>query len=428
MPTRRASDSSEGDRLFETAIDQFEAAADLIELPDPIRKVLRSPKNEIIVSFPVHMDSGELRMFRGYRVQHSDILGPFKGGLRFSPEVELGEVKALAMWMTWKTSLSNVPFGGAKGGLAVDPRTLSTAELERVVRRFTHALGANIGPEYDIPAPDIGSNSQAMVWMMDTYQHTHGTIDRQNVKRVVTGKTIETGGSVGRDKATGQGMAFVLAHHYDRINQDIRGRTAAVQGFGNVGEHAARAMARMGVTMTHVADHTGATMHEGGIDPEALWRHTSEAGGVAGFPGGTDIDVEDFFQADVDVLVPAAIENQITAERAPKVKASVVLEGANGPTSTDGEQILIDRGVEILPDVLANAGGVIVSYFEWLQNKMSNRWQLSQVDDELRRYLWEAADAVEHEKKHLACSRREAAYAVALRRISTVHDQRGFWP
>ncbi len=428
MPTRRSADSTDGEKLFETAVEQFDAAAELIGLPDNIRQILRSPKNEIIVNFPVELDDGELRVFRGYRVQHSDILGPYKGGLRFSPHVELDEVKALAMWMTWKTSLSNVPFGGAKGGIAFNPRNHSIGEIERIVRRFTHALGSNIGPEHDIPAPDIGSNAQAMVWMMDTYLNSGGNGDRQNTRRVVTGKTIETGGSVGRDKATGQGAAFVLAHHLEQVNRDPRGTTVAIQGFGNVGEHCARAMTHMGIRLTHVADHTGAITNDNGFDPEALWRHTSEAGGVGGYEYAEAIDVEEFFQAEVDILVPAAIENQITAARAPKIKASVVVEGANGPTSVEGEQILIDRGVEILPDVLANAGGVIVSYFEWLQNKMSARWQLNQVDDELRRYLWEAADGIEEEKKRLACTRREAAYAVALNRIGTVFEQRGIWP
>ena len=428
MPTRRSTDSSAGDRLFETAVEQFDSAADLIGLPDRVRTILRSPKNEIIVSFPVEMDDGELQMFRGYRVQHSDILGPYKGGLRFTPQVELGEVKALAMWMTWKTSLANVPFGGAKGGIAFDPRQHSVAEIERIIRRFTHALGSNIGPEHDIPAPDIGSNAQAMVWMMDTFVNAGGFGDRQNTRRVVTGKTIETGGSLGRDKATGQGAAFVLAHHFERYNRDLAGRTIAIQGFGNVGEHASRAMAQIGVTTTHVADHTGAIMNGHGIDAEALWRHTTESGGVAGFPDADEIGVEDFFAADVDVLLPAAIENQITIDRAPHVRASVVIEGANGPTSVEGEHILIDRGIELIPDVLANAGGVIVSYFEWLQNKMSARWRLNQVDDELRRYLWEAVDSVEDQMKRLACTRREAAYAVALERIGTVFGQRGIWP
>lgn len=429
MPTRRSSDANHGDQLFETAVEQFDAAAELIGLSDEMRSLLRCPKNEIIVSFPVEMDSGELEMFRGYRVQHDDSLGPFKGGLRFAPDVDLGEVKALAMWMTWKTSLANVPFGGAKGGIAFNPREHSDGEIERIVRRFTHALGSNIGPEHDIPAPDVGSRAKDMVWMMDTYIHSGaGGNDRQNSRRVVTGKTIETGGSVGRDKATGQGAAFVLAHHFERVGTDPRTTTAAIQGFGNVGEHSARALGRMGVTTTHVADHTGAIANGHGIDPELLWCHTNEAGGVAGYEHADAIDVEDFFAADVDVLVPAAIEKQITEVRAPKVKAKTVLEGANGPTTVEAEKILVDRGVEILPDVLANAGGVIVSYFEWLQNKMSARWRLPQVDDELRRYLWEAADSIEEQKVQLDCTRREAAYAVALNRLATVLDQRGIWP
>lgn len=428
MPTRRATDSSAGDRLFETAVEQFDSAADLIDLPDWIRRMLRSPQNEVIVSFPVEMDSGELRMFRGYRVQHNDILGPYKGGLRFAPQVDLGEVKALAMWMTWKTSLVNVPFGGAKGGIAFDPADHSEREIERIVRRFTHALGSNIGPEHDIPAPDMGSNAQAMVWMMDTYLNTRAALDRQTVRHVVTGKTIETGGSLGRDKATGQGLAFVLAHHYEREGLELSGSTAAIQGFGNVGEHAARALHRLGVRVTHVADHTGAIAAPAGIDAETLWRHCRSAGGVAGFDGAEAIDTEDFFAADVDILVPAAIENEITTDRAEYVRARVVAEGANGPTSIDGERVLIDRGVEVLPDVVANAGGVIVSYFEWLQNKTMSRWRLPQVDDELRHLIWEAADRIEEEKKRLACTRREAAYAVALDRIRRVYDQRGNWP
>ena len=235
MPTRRSKDSTHGEKLFETAVEQFEAAAELIGLSDRMRQLLRCPKNEIIVSFPVEMDSGELQMFRGYRVQHNDALGPFKGGLRFAPDVELGEVKALAMWMTWKTSLANVPFGGAKGGIAFNPRDHSPTEIERIVRRFTHALGTNIGPEHDIPAPDVGSTPRDMVWMMDTFVNSgRGGVERQNARRVVTGKTIETGGSVGRDKATGQGAAFVLAHHFERTGQDPRDATAAIQGFGNV--------------------------------------------------------------------------------------------------------------------------------------------------------------------------------------------------
>lgn len=426
--TSSSGEVSAGDRLFATALQQFSAAADLIDLDPSVRTILAAPKNEIIIHFPVEMDDGELRMFQGIRVQHNDILGPYKGGLRFADYVDLGEVKALAMWMTWKTSLATVPFGGAKGGIVFNPRDHSIEEVERIVRRFTHSLGSNIGPDYDIPAPDVGSNAQAMVWMMDTYVNSGGIGDRQDRRGVVTGKTIETGGSMGRNKATGQGVAFTLAHHFDRAHRTLEGTKVAIQGFGNVGEHSARALARMDVLTTHIADHTGAIMNSAGLDAEDLWLHANEAGGIAGYAKAEAIDVEDFFAADVDVLIPAAIENQITADRAPNIRAGVIVEGANGPTSVEGEQILIDRGIEILPDVLANAGGVIVSYFEWLQNKMSNRWRLAQVDDELRRYMWEAADGVEAAKDRWSCTRREAAYAVALSRIETVYQQRGIWP
>ncbi len=414
--------------LFGVALRQFEAAADLVGLDESMRRLLRAPKNEIELTFPVVMDDGELRIFRGFRVQHNNWLGPFKGGLRFAPYVDMNEVNALAMWMTWKTSLVNLPFGGAKGGIAFDPRAHSRGEVERVVRRFTHALGNNIGPNHDIPAPDVGSNAQAMVWMMDTYINSHGALDRQDIRRVVTGKTIECGGSVGRDKATGQGVAFALQRYYWRVNEDPNGKTAAIQGFGNVGEHSARAFNRMGMKVTHIADHTGAIFDGDGIDIEALWRYTSEVGGVGGFPDAKPTTVEDFFAADVDVLVPAAIEDQITATVAPTIKAPVVVEGANGPTSIEGENILLDRGIELIPDVLANAGGVIVSYFEWLQNKMGARWRLNQVDEELRLYMWEGSDAVHETREALNCTNRQAAYAVALKRISTVCEQRGIWP
>ncbi len=414
--------------LFGVALRQFEAAADLVGLDEGMRRLLRAPKNEIAVTFPVVMDDGELRIFHGFRVQHNNWRGPYKGGLRFAPYVDMNEVNALAMWMTWKTTLVNLPFGGAKGGIAFDPRAHSSSEVERIVRRFTHALGNNIGPNHDIPAPDVGSNAQAMVWMMDTYINSHGALDRQDIRRVVTGKTVETGGSVGRDKATGQGVAFVLERYLWRNEIDPVAKTAAIQGFGNVGEHTARALGRMGMLVTTVADHTGAIRNDAGLEIEALWRHVSEHGGVAGFGDAESITVEEFFAAPVDVLIPAAIEDQITEAVAPTVQAKVVVEGANGPTSIEGEEILLDKGIELIPDVLANAGGVVVSYFEWLQNKMGARWRLTQVDDELRLYMWEASDAVYAARQELGCTNRQAAYAVALDRITTVCQQRGIWP
>ncbi len=415
--------------LYDTAMRQFNRAADLIELPDRYRTILGSPKNEIIVNFPVRMDDGEFRLFRGYRIQHNNLLGPYKGGMRFSTHVDLDEVKALATWMTWKTSLMSLPFGGAKGGIRIDPAEHSRDEMQRVVRRFTHALGNNIGPEHDIPAPDLGSTAEAMVWMMDTYANSVDGNERQNVKRVVTGKTVECGGSVGRDKATGQGVAFCLANHLERIGRPIDEVTVAIQGFGNVGEHTARVLTRMGATVVAIADTTGAIIETDGIDPEALWAYAcGPRGGVGGYPFASQIDDDEFFAADVDVLIPAAIENQITAERVPHIKASIVVEAANGPTTPDAEDLLLDAGVEVLPDVLANAGGVAVSYFEWVQNKVSQNWTLTRVDDELRRLMWDACDRTEETRVELGCSRRDAAYAESLTRLSAVYDQRGIFP
>ncbi|NNE74565.1 MAG: Glu/Leu/Phe/Val dehydrogenase [Acidimicrobiales bacterium] len=415
--------------LFETAVVQFERAADVISLPDQTRNILRSPKNEVIVNFPVEMDSGEVEIFRGYRIQHSNILGPFKGGMRFSPQVDLDEVKALATWMTWKTALVNVPFGGAKGGVTVDPKSYSERELQGIVRRFTHALGTNIGPEHDIPAPDMGSNAQMMVWMMDTYANSSKEFDRHSSRRVVTGKTVECGGSIGRDKATGQGVAFVLQHHVEGQGRSLIGAKVAIQGFGNVGEHTARVLSGMGAHVMAVADHTGAIISTGTpIDPEQLWAHVHDTGGVDAYPEADVATTDEFWSADVDILVPAALENQITVDRVDLINAHVMAEGANGPTTPEAEEKLTAGGMEILPDVLANAGGVAVSYFEWVQNKMSQQWDLPKVDEKLRNLMWQACDQVEDRRRYYGCTRRDAAYVVALERLQAVYDQRGIWP
>ncbi len=412
--------------LYETAQRQFERAADLVDLPVAYRTILSSPKNEIIVNFPVLMDDGAYRLFRGYRIQHNNLLGPYKGGIRFSEYVDLDEVKALATWMTWKTALMGLPFGGAKGGITMDPRMHSRDELRRIVRRFTHALGNNIGPEHDIPAPDLGSNAEAMVWMMDTYANS---VDGgQNVKRVVTGKTVECGGSVGRDKATGQGVAFCLAHHLELSGRAVSDVSIAIQGFGNVGEHTARVLTAMGARVIAIADMSGAIECSDGLDPESLWFHVNKTGGVVGYPDSRELSADEFFSVDADVLIPAAIENQITVDRVERIKASIIVEAANGPTTPEAELQLIERGVEILPDIIANAGGVVVSYFEWIQNKMSQQWSLATVDEELRKLMWDACDRVEERRLALRCSRRDAAHAVALDRLRTVYDQRGIFP
>ena len=418
-----------GTSLFATALDQFNRGADLIDLPDDLRSILSQPKNEIIVNFPVRMNDGTYRVFRGYRIQHSNLLGPYKGGVRFHNMVDLDEVKALASWMTWKSALCDIPFGGAKGGISFDPTVLETDELERVVRRFTHALGSNIGPDHDIPAPDLGSNAQSMVWMMDTYANSTGATERQNVKRIVTGKTLETGGSPGREKATGQGVVFCLQHWADEVGFDLVGATVSIQGFGNVGSATGRILQVHGARLVAVADHGGSITDEDGIDAFELADWVREHGSVAGFPSAMWIDDEDFWSVPADLLVPAALENQVTAEHAGRIQARVVVEAANGPTTLEAEKILALRDIDVLPDILVNAGGVVVSYFEWLQNRSAHRWDLEDVDFKLRETLWKACDAVVDIRKELEIqSRRDAAYAVALRRLQVVYKQRGIFP
>jgi len=421
--------SDTGTSLFATALDQFNRGADAIGLSDDLRSILSQPKNEIIVNFPVRMNNGSYRVFRGYRIQHSNLLGPYKGGVRFHPMVDLDEVKALASWMTWKSALCDIPFGGAKGGISFDPTALATDELERVVRRFTHALGSNIGPDHDIPAPDLGSNAQSMVWMMDTYANSTGATERQNVKRIVTGKTLETGGSPGREKATGQGVVFCLQHWADEVGFDLSGATVSIQGFGNVGSATGRILQVHGARLVAVADHAGAITDEDGIDAFELADWVRENGSVAGFPNAMWIDDEDFWSVPADILVPAALENQITDANAGRIQARVVVEAANGPTTLGAEKILEQRGIEVLPDILVNAGGVVVSYFEWLQNRSAQRWVLEDVDFKLREILWKACDDVVHIRSELKlASRRDAAYAVALRRLQIVYQQRGIFP
>ena len=415
--------------LFATALDQFNRGADIIDLSDDLRSILSQPKNEIIVNFPVRMNNGNYRVFRGYRIQHSNLLGPYKGGVRFHPMVDLDEVKALASWMTWKSALCDIPFGGAKGGISFDPTALETDELERVVRRFTHALGTNIGPDHDIPAPDLGSNAQSMVWMMDTYANSTGATESQNVKRIVTGKTLETGGSPGREKATGQGVVFCLQHWADEVGFDLSGATVSIQGFGNVGSATGRILQVHGAKLVAVADHAGAITDEDGIDAFELADWVREHGSVSGFPNAMWIDDEDFWSVPADLLVPAALENQITAENVGRIQARVIVEAANGPTTLEAEKILKQRGIDVLPDILVNAGGVVVSYFEWLQNRSAQRWVLEDVDFKLREILWKACDEVVDIRSELGIeSRRDAAYAVALRRLQVVYEQRGIFP
>ncbi len=414
--------------VYEDVVTQFNRAADIMNLDPGVRKILGTTMNEIVVHFPVKMDDGRIEVFTGYRVQHNNALGPFKGGLRFHPAVDIDEVRALATWMTWKSAIVNIPFGGAKGGIQLDPSQYSFSELERITRRFAFALGNTIGPEYDIPAPDVNTNPQIMAWILDTYQSMMPAYERQRCLHVVTGKPIESGGSVGRDKATGQGVVFLIREWAKDHNFDLNGATYIVQGFGNVGSWAARLMKPLGSKLLAVEDVTGAIANPDGIDPVDLNAYVQQHGGVKGYPKAMSISHSEFLGTKADIFIPAALENQITEETAPMLNVRLVAEGANGPTNPEGDAILAKRGIDVLPDILCNSGGVIVSYFEWLQNKRSEYWELQEVDCKLYKKIVPAYHRVKEAAMKFGVDWRTAAYIVALTRLEKVYKERGIFP
>ena len=414
--------------LFQVAVMQWQKAAKAVKLDNEVFTILSQPKNEIMINFPVRMDNGEYRLFKGYRVQHNNILGPYKGGMRYHPDVHIDEVKALATWMTFKCALADVPFGGAKGGIQFDPRGHSQDELMRITRRFTHALGGNIGPEYDIPAPDVGTTAQMMVWMMDTYLNATAAHDRFAVRHVVTGKTLTCGGSLGREKATGQGVTFTVEEWAKGKKVDLAKSTMIVQGYGNVGSNSAVLLGAKGVKLLAASDHTGSIFHASGIDTVQLKKWVDEKKGVAGYPHADKIDTAQFWATKCDILIPAALENQITEDNARHIQCRVVAEGANGPTTPGGEEILLEKGVDFIPDILCNAGGVTVSYFEWVQNKKSEKWELEEVDKKLESYMRRAYRQTAEQRAALKSDMRTAAYAVALQRIQVAYRERGIFP
>jgi glutamate dehydrogenase (NAD(P)+) len=414
--------------FFKVIQGYLDQAAESIHLEPYLRTILSQPKNEIIVNFPVKMDDGSVRIFKGYRIQHSNILGPFKGGMRFHEELSLDDAKALAAMMTWKCALMRLPYGGGKGGVKFNPRSVSRNELQRVTRRFFHALGNNIGPDFDIPAPDVGTNGQMMAWAMDTYANTVGQVNKQAVKGVVTGKPVASGGTVGREKATGQGVVHCITEWARENNFDLEGATMTVQGFGNVGGHTAVLLAKLGVSVIAVGDHTGYIFNPEGFNAHKLQDHVAEKGSIAGYSGGKRISREEFFATKADIFAPCALENQVGEKEATLLDVKLVAEGANGPLTPDGERILLDRGIAILPDVLANSGGVTVSYYEWVQNKRSESWSLEEVDQKLERAMKIAYSEVTAMARMKHVSLRVAAYAVALQRIQTVYRERDIWP
>ncbi|HYI21884.1 MAG TPA: Glu/Leu/Phe/Val dehydrogenase, partial [Candidatus Limnocylindrales bacterium] len=389
-PVHAGAAASAGSDALRSALQQFDAAADQINLEEGLRAILRVPQRELTVRFPITRDDGRVEVLTGYRVQHNIARGPAKGGLRFHPATDIDEVRALAMWMTWKCALVGVPFGGAKGGVTVDPRQLSARELEAVSRRFATELESFIGPDRDIPAPDVGTNAQVMAWMMDTVSMHHG----YSVPGVVTGKPIAIGGSLGRADATGQGIVYTIEEACRRQGLSLKGARVAVQGFGNVGEASARLLHQVGAVIVGITDIGGGVYSESGIDPVFLRRFLEETGSIANAPGTSPLTNAELFALDVDVLVLAALEGQITADNAGTVRAKILAEGANGPVEPSADPILRDNGVLVIPDILCNAGGVIVSYFEWVQNRQAHFWTLDQINAQLRQIIVGAADAV----------------------------------
>jgi glutamate dehydrogenase (NAD(P)+) len=412
------------ENAWRNAQRQFDEASELLGLNPWLRAVLREVKRQLIVSFPVKMDDGSVRMFEGYRVQHNMARGPAKGGIRYHPGVTLDEVKALAMWMTWKCAIAGLPFGGAKGGVIVDPKALSSGELERLTRRYATEIALVIGPESDIPAPDVNTTPQVMAWIMDTVSMERGF----SVPAVVTGKPLSVGGSQGRNAATGRGVMFVALEACAVLGRDPSATTVAIQGFGNAGSVAARLMAERGFTICAVSDTGGAIYASGGLDVAAVIAHKARTGSVAAFPGANAIRDAELLELPVDVLIPAALENQITAENAGRIKATLILEAANGPVTPDADVILEKRGVTVVPDIVANAGGVTVSYFEWVQDLQSFFWDEGEINARLEKVMKRAFHET-WEKAHAhRVSLRHGAYFQAIERVAEATMDRGIYP
>ncbi|MBE0660355.1 MAG: Glu/Leu/Phe/Val dehydrogenase [Bryobacteraceae bacterium] len=402
---------------------RFDRAAELLGLDDGLRKLLKTPGMEVTVNIPVMMDDGRLEVFTGYRVQHSIARGPAKGGIRFSPDVTLDEVRALASWMTWKCSVVNIPFGGGKGGVICDPSILSRNEVERITRRYTAELIDVIGPERDVPAPDMNTNEQTMAWIMDTYSMHK----RTTVTAVVTGKPLNLGGSKGRPEATGRGCLFVTLQALRRFHIDPSEARVVVQGFGNVGGLGAKLMRKAGMKVISIIEWDGALYNEHGLDIEALMAHRQKTGSINGFEGGEAIDRHEAMFLDCDVLVPAAKENVVHSQNAAKIKAKIMTEGANGPTTAVADKILAEKGVFVIPDILANAGGVTVSYFEWVQDRQGYFWNEQLVNGRLEEIMVNSfKDVVEYAERHHV-DNRTAAYMLALDRVAFAIKLRGIY-
>lgn len=415
---------SQNDGPWATYLEQIERVAPYLENLEGYVDTLKRPKRALIVDVPIVMDDGTIRHFEGYRVQHNLSRGPGKGGIRYHPDVDLNEVMALSAWMTIKTAVLNLPFGGAKGGIRVDPRQLSPRELERLTRRYTSEISHIIGPQKDIPAPDVGTNPNVMGWIMDTYSSGQG----HTVTGVVTGKPVHLGGSLGRIKATGRGVFITGQQVAEKIKLPLDGARIAVQGFGNVGSEAAYLFADSKAKIVTIQDHTGTIFNPEGIDLAALKMYMETHQGVGGFEGAQAISDEEFWSVDMDILIPAALESQITVERAKKLSAKLVLEGANGPTYPEADDILVQRGITVVPDVICNAGGVTVSYFEWVQDMSSYFWSEEEINERLDKLMVQAINDVWHKSSEKECTLRTAAFILGCERILKARKERGIFP
>ncbi|MGQ9587632.1 MAG: Glu/Leu/Phe/Val family dehydrogenase [Thermoplasmata archaeon] len=388
-------------------------------------EVLKCPKRELSINFPVKLDDGTVKVFTGYRVQHNEARGPFKGGIRYHPQVDIDEVRALASWMTWKTAVVDIPYGGAKGGIICDPKKMSVGEIERMTRRYASEISIIIGPEKDIPAPDVNTGGREMAWIMDTFSMHMGFA----VPGVITGKPKEIGGSLGRPEATSRGLVFCVREAAKKIGMNLKGATVAIQGYGNVGAFAHKLIERdFGCNVIAVSDSQGGILSEKPLKYEEVWAHKQKTGAVKGFPGTKTITNEELLGLKVDILLPCALENAITKENAGRIKAKILGEGANGPTTFDADQILWKNGVLVLPDILANAGGVTVSYFEWVQNNYNFYWTEEEVNEKLDRIMTKAFHGVWDMHEKYKCNMRDAAYLVAVKRVADATKTRGFYP
>lgn len=409
---------------FEIAQKQFADAADILGLDEGVRKKLRTPERCLTVAIPTRMDDGRLEVFIGHRVQHNTTRGPSKGGIRFHPNVTLDEVKALASWMTWKCATVGIPYGGAKGGITCNPKEMSQGELERMTRRYASEISLIIGPEKDIPAPDVYTNAQTMAWIMDTYSMNKGYA----VPGVVTGKPLALGGSLGRNEATAQGCVYIIEEAAKKLGIDLKTATAVIQGYGNAGSIAAYLLHDLGVKIIAVSDSRGGILNTQGFDPRKVLEFKNQTGSVVGFPGTESISNEEILNLKCDVLVPAALENCITLKNAVKINAKIVAEAANGPTTPGADEILFDRKIVVLPDILANAGGVTVSYFEWVQNVQELYWDIEDVNSRLKKIMTRSFNDVYAIHKDKRINMRKAAYVLAVGRVAEAFKLRGLFP